>query len=117
LIYLPVLSGLYISNKHNQKQGLKCAVIVNDMGEINVDAALLQTRSTTLTGGKLSRGGSLIQREEKLVTLQNGCICCTLREDLLEEVAALANSGLYDYLIIESTGISEPMQVSNAMPL
>ena len=84
------------------------AVIVNDMAELNIDAALVMTRSGA--GGAAGGGGggdgspALLQRQEKLVSLSNGCICCTLREDLLVEVARLAAAGLYDYLVIESTG-------------
>ncbi|MGE6257200.1 GTP-binding protein [Heyndrickxia sporothermodurans] len=82
------------------RDGLKVAVIVNDMSEINVDAELVK------------RGGGLRRTEEKLVELSNGCICCTLREDLLIEVQKLANQGDIDYIVIESTGISEPIPVA-----
>lgn len=78
--------------------GKKIAVIVNDMSEINVDAALIRD--------------SLHRTEERLVEMTNGCICCTLREDLLIEVAALAREGRFVHLVIESTGISEPLQVA-----
>ncbi|RAL25128.1 hypothetical protein DL240_02640 [Lujinxingia litoralis] len=85
---------------HN-RQGLRVAVIVNDMSEINVDAQLVE------------RGGASLSRtEETLVELSNGCICCTLREDLLLEVRRLAEEGRFDYLVIESTGISEPVPVA-----
>jgi G3E family GTPase len=84
----------------NNKQGLKVAVIVNDMSEINIDAKLIAS------------GMSLNRTEEKLVEMSNGCICCTLREDLLIEVARLAEDGRFDYLLIESTGISEPLPVA-----
>lgn len=83
----------------NNQQGIRVAVIVNDMSEINVDAQLV-------------KAGGLKRTEAKLVEMQNGCICCTLREDLLTEVAALAKAGRFDYLLIESTGISEPMPVA-----
>jgi G3E family GTPase len=82
------------------RDGLRVAVIVNDMSEINIDAALIRD------GAQLSR------TEERLVEMTNGCICCTLRDDLLGEVAALARQGRFDYLLIESSGISEPMPVA-----
>jgi G3E family GTPase len=82
------------------RDGLKVAVIVNDMSEINIDGSAVQ------------RDVSLSRSEEKLVEMSNGCICCTLREDLLEEVSRLASSGRFDYLLIESTGISEPLPVA-----
>ncbi|MFJ4846554.1 MULTISPECIES: GTP-binding protein [unclassified Streptomyces] len=83
------------------RDGLRVAVIVNDMSEINIDAALV-------------RGGQAVlsRTEERLVEMTNGCICCTLRDDLLEEVARLAGEGRFDYLLIESSGISEPMPVA-----
>lgn len=79
---------------------MKVAVIVNDMGEINIDAELVKM------------GNSLSHREERLVEMTNGCICCTLREDLIEEVGKLAREGRFDYLLIESSGISEPLPVA-----
>ncbi|MDM8350660.1 zinc metallochaperone GTPase ZigA [Pseudomonas sp. sp1636] len=82
------------------RQGLKVAVIVNDMSEINID------------GSEVQRDVSLNRAEEKLIEMSNGCICCTLREDLLEEVGRLARDGRYDYLLIESTGIAEPLPVA-----
>ncbi|AUX19717.1 hypothetical protein SOCEGT47_001690 [Sorangium cellulosum] len=83
------------------RDGLRVAVIVNDMSEVNVDAALVR-------GG----GAALRRVEERLVEMSNGCICCTLREDLLVEVARLARERRFDYLLIESTGISEPLPVA-----
>ncbi|QEG40872.1 zinc metallochaperone GTPase ZigA [Roseimaritima ulvae] len=83
------------------RAGLRVAVIVNDMSEVNIDAALVQSGDA-----KLSR------TEEQLVEMSNGCICCTLREDLLVEVRRLARDGRFDYLLIESTGISEPLPVA-----
>lgn len=82
------------------KEGMRVAVIVNDMGEINIDAQLIQ------------KGNALSKTEEKLVEMSNGCICCTLREDLIEEVGKLAREGKFDYLLIESSGISEPLPVA-----
>jgi G3E family GTPase len=83
------------------REGRKVAVIVNDMSEVNVDARLVKA------------GGAALSRvDEKLVEMQNGCICCTLREDLLIEVGKLAREGRFDYLLIESTGISEPLPVA-----
>jgi len=84
----------------NNKQGLKVAVIVNDMSEVNIDEKLIAN------GSKLSR------TDEKLVEMSNGCICCTLREDLMIEVEKLAKMKKFDYLLIESTGISEPIPVA-----
>lgn len=84
----------------NNRQGKKVAVIVNDMSEINIDSAIIQNDV------------SLNRSEEKLVEMSNGCICCTLREDLLNEVTKLAQDGRFDYLVIESTGISEPLSVA-----
>lgn len=85
----------------NNRDGLRVAVIVNDMSEVNIDAALVE------------RGGAELSRtEEKMVEMSNGCICCTLRDDLLEEVSRLAKEDRFDYLLIESTGISEPIPVA-----
>ena len=85
----------------NNREGRRVAVIVNDMSEVNIDAALVE------------RGGAELSRtEEKLVEMSNGCICCTLRDDLLAEVSRLAQERRFDYLLIESTGISEPIPVA-----
>lgn len=89
-----------LSHIINNREGKKIAMIVNDMSEINIDAATIQNDV------------SLNRQEEKLVEMSNGCICCTLREDLLIEVTKLAKEGRFDYLVIESTGISEPLPVA-----
>lgn len=85
----------------NNRDGRRVAVIVNDMSEVNIDAALIQ-----------QGGAELSRTEEKLVEMSNGCICCTLRDDLLAEVSRLSQEGRFDYLLIESTGISEPIPVA-----
>ena len=102
-----VLSGFLGAGKSTllnhilkHREGRRVAVIVNDISEINID------------GGEVQRDVSLNRAEEKLVEMSNGCICCTLREDLLEEVGKLAREGRFDYLLIESTGISEPLPVA-----
>lgn len=106
LIPVTVLSGYLGSGKTtllqhilHEAHGLKIAVIVNDMSEINID-------------GSLVKKGDLIRTDEKLVEMQNGCICCTLRDDLLIEVKKLAENGGIDYILIESSGISEPIPVA-----
>ena len=102
-----VLSGFlgagkttFLNKILNNREGRRVAVIVNDMSEVNIDADLVQAQT------ELSR------TDETLVEMSNGCICCTLRDDLLEEVRRLALEGRFDYLLIESTGISEPLPVA-----
>ncbi len=106
-IPVTVLSGFLGAGKTsllnhilNNRQNLKVAVIVNDMSEVNIDSRLVEN------------GTILSRTEEKLVEMSNGCICCTLRDDLVKEVTKLASEGKFDYLLIESTGISEPLPVA-----
>jgi len=91
----------YILN--SKEHGLKIAIIVNDMAAINVDAGIV-----VADGKKKGR------EAEKMIEMQNGCICCTLRGDFVIELAKMAKAGDYDYVLIESTGISEPQQVAES---
>ncbi len=98
--YLGAGKTTLLNHVLNNRENLKVAVIVNDMSEVNIDSELVQKQ------------GGFSRTEEKLVEMSNGCICCTLREDLLTEVEKLANKGDIDYILIESSGISEPIPVA-----
>ncbi|WP_025717426.1 GTP-binding protein [Paenibacillus sp. 1-18] len=98
--YLGAGKTTILNHVLNNRDGMKVAVIVNDMSEVNIDVELVK------------KEGGLSRTEEKLVELSNGCICCTLREDLLLEVKKLSEQGEFDYILIESTGISEPVPIA-----
>ncbi|RNB60806.1 GTP-binding protein [Brevibacillus gelatini] len=98
--YLGAGKTTLLNHVLNNREGMRVAVIVNDLSEVNVDGTLV------------SQGGGVSRVDEKVVEMSNGCICCTLREDLLTEVERLAREGRYDYILIESTGIGEPVPVA-----
>ena len=86
----------------SNKQGIKFAVIVNDIGEVNIDADLIQ------------KGGIVGKKDESLVALQNGCICCTLKMDLIEQIGEILRMERFDYIVIEASGICEPGPIAQS---
>ena len=87
----------------NNRKGIRFAVIVNDIGEVNIDADLI------------AKGGIVGQNDDSLVPLQNGCICCTLKMDLVQQLSDLANNGDFDYIVIEASGICEPEPIAQTI--
>ncbi|MBW7455915.1 GTP-binding protein, partial [Paenibacillus sepulcri] len=102
--YLGAGKTTILNHVLNNREGMKVAVIVNDLSEVNIDADLVRD------------GGGLSRTDEKLIEMSNGCICCTLRDDLLLEVERLARENRYDYILIESTGVGEPLPVAQTFP-
>lgn len=110
LIPVSLLTGYLGSGKTtllnhilSNQEGYKVAVIVNDIGEVNIDASLIQ------------RGGAVTEKDENLVPLSNGCICCTLKVDLMKQIVNLASSGRFDYILIEASGICEPGPIAGSI--
>ena len=89
----------------SNQEGYKVAVIVNDIGEVNIDASLI------------AKGGQVTQKDDNLVPLQNGCICCTLKVDLINQIIDLVSSGKFDYLLIEASGICEPLPIAQSITM
>lgn len=103
--YLGAGKTTVLNHVLNNRDGLKVAVIVNDMSDVNIDAELIK------------RGSKISYTEERIVELTTGCVCCSLREDLVEEIMRLSQEGRFDYILVESTGISEPMPVAQTFAL
>ncbi|MBQ5330012.1 MAG: GTP-binding protein [Oscillospiraceae bacterium] len=101
--YLGAGKTTLINHVLSNQEGYKCAVIVNDIGEVNIDASLIQ------------KGGSVTQEDENLVPLSNGCICCTLKMDLINQIHDLVKTGRFDYILIEASGICEPMPIAQSI--
>lgn len=101
--YLGAGKTTLINHVLSNQEGYKAAVIVNDIGEINIDAELIQ------------KGGTVTQKDENLVPLSNGCICCTLKVDLMNQITELVNTGKFDYILIEASGICEPIPIAQSI--
>ena len=101
--YLGAGKTTLLNHVLNNQKGYKVAVIVNDIGEVNIDADLI------------GKGGVVNQTDDSLVPLQNGCICCTLKVDLMQQIVELANTGKFDYILIEASGICEPIPIAQTI--
>lgn len=101
--YLGAGKTTLINHVLNNQEGYKCAVIVNDIGEVNIDAELIQ------------KGGTVTQKDDNLVPLSNGCICCTLKVDLMNQITELIKTGKFDYILIEASGICEPLPIAQSI--
>ena len=103
--YLGAGKTTLINHVLSNQEGYKVAVIVNDIGEVNIDAELI------------ARGGAVTEKEESLVPLTNGCICCSLKDDLLEQLSELLETGNFDYILIEASGVCEPIPIVQTISL
>jgi G3E family GTPase len=101
--YLGAGKTTLINHVLGNQEGYKCAVIVNDIGEVNIDAELIQ------------KAGVVTQKDTNLVPLTNGCICCTLSVDLINQITDLVKSGKFDYILIEASGICEPLPIAQSI--
>ena len=101
--YLGAGKTTLINHVLNNQEGYKTAVIVNDIGEVNIDAELIQ------------KGGAVTQKDDNLVPLSNGCICCTLKVDLMNQITELIGTGKFDYILIEASGICEPLPIAQSI--
>ncbi|MBQ4363927.1 MAG: GTP-binding protein, partial [Oscillospiraceae bacterium] len=101
--YLGAGKTTLINHVLTNQEGYKCAVIVNDIGEVNIDATLIE------------KGGNITQEDNNLVPLSNGCICCTLKTDLMNQIQDLIKTGRFDYILIEASGICEPMPIAQSI--
>ena len=103
--YLGAGKTTLLNHVLNNQEGYKVAVIVNDIGEVNIDAELIQ------------KGGVVNEKDENLVPLQNGCICCTLKTDLIEQILGLVEQQKFDYILIEASGICEPIPIAQTISM
>ena len=101
--YLGAGKTTLINHILNNQEGYKVAVIVNDIGEVNIDAELIQ------------KGGVVKEKDSDLVPLSNGCICCTLKVDLMKQIANIVKTGKFDYILIEASGVCEPLPIAQTI--